>query len=127
MKLVQFADESAAGIWLGLRELGQLIGASIQLAYNVGTSGRGKISYTTYYILIALQCLGLPLALLVSPPTKIIRPNGEGMPDPTKGKSTMVEFRKIWALCKRREIYLLIPILIGFQWNAVYVGIYLTN
>lgn len=90
-------------------------------------SDRGKISYTTYYILIALQCLGLPLALLVSPPNKIIRPGGEGIPDPTKGTSMRLEFRKLGALVKRREIYLLIPILIGFQWNSVYVGIYLTD
>lgn len=90
-------------------------------------SDRGKISYTTYYILIALQCLGLPLALLVSPPNKVIRPNGEGLPHPTNGTSMLLEFRKLWALVKRKEIYLLIPILIGFQWNSVYVGIYLTN
>lgn len=38
-----------------------------------------------------------------------------------------LELRKLWALVKRREIYLLVPILIGFQWNSVYLGIYLTN
>lgn len=93
----------------------------------MGDSGRGKISYTTYYILITLQCLGLPLALLVSPPNKIIRSNGEGIADPTKGKTVAMEFRKAWALVRRKEIYLLIPILIGFQWNSVFVGIYLTD
>lgn len=124
---IPFTNLGVAGIWLGLRELGQLIGASIQLAYNVGESNRGKISYTTYYILITLQCLGLPLALLVSPPNKVIRPNGEGIPNKNKNSTTLLEFRKMWALLKRKEIYLLVPILIGFQWNSVYVGIYLTD
>lgn len=122
------ADTLLAGIWLGLRELGQLIGASIQLAYNAKNSDRGKVSYTTYYILIALQCMGLPLALLVSPPEKIIRPNGERLPNnPNTYKSTLLELRKIWVLLQRKEVYLLIPILIGFQWNTVYISIYLTD
>ena len=50
------------GIWLGLRELGQLIGSSIQLSLNVHSDKKGKVGYSTYLILIALQCLGLPLA-----------------------------------------------------------------
>lgn len=117
----------AAGLWLGLRELGQLIGASIQLAYNAKNSNSGKVSYTTYFILIALQCLGLPLALLVSPPHKVVRSDGERLADPTKNKKTSVELRKTWALLKRKEILLMVPILVGFQWNSVYIGIYLTK
>lgn len=39
----------------------------------------------------------------------------------------MVELRKIWALLRRKEVLLLIPILIGFQWNTVYISIYLTK
>lgn len=93
----------------------------------MGNSARGKVSYTTYFILISLQCLGLPLALLVSPPHKVIRSNGERMKDPRQNNKTSVELRKIWTLLKRKEIYLLIPILIGFQWNSVYLGIYLTK
>lgn len=120
-------DDEIAGIWLGLRELGQLIGASIQLAYNVNNKDSGKVSYTTYFILIALQCLGLPLALLVSSPHKVVRSDGERLVDPTKKKKTLVELRKTWALLKRKEVLLLIPILIGFQWNTVYISIYLTK
>lgn len=51
------------GIWLGLRELGQLIGSSIQLSLNAKSGQRGKVGYSTYLVLIALQCLGLPLSL----------------------------------------------------------------
>lgn len=118
---------SLAGIWLGLRELGQLIGASISLALNVKSSGRGKVGYNTYLVLIALQCLGLPLALLVSPPEKVIHSDGRKRPDPTKNKVVLGEFKKLWALVKRKQMYLLIPVLIGFAWNGTYLGIYMAK
>ncbi|KAF4822725.1 UNC93-like protein [Colletotrichum siamense] len=115
------------GIWLGLRELGQLIGASIQLSLNSKNGQRGKVGYSTYLVLIALQCLGLPLALLVSPPEKVIRRDGRRVADPAQKKAVMGEFRKWWGLMKKKEFFLLIPILIGFNWNSTYQGIYLTK
>lgn len=115
------------GIWLGLRELGQLIGSSIQLSLNVHSNKKGKVGYSTYLILIALQCLGLPLAFLISPPEKVIRPDGTKLPDPTKGKSLKKEFRKLFRLLLTRRVYLLIPILVGFNWNNTYQSIYLTK
>jgi hypothetical protein len=44
---------------------------------------RGKVGYSTYLILIALQCLGLPLALLISPSEKVIHGDGTKLEDPT--------------------------------------------
>lgn len=118
---------NAAGIWLGLRELGQLIGSSIQLSLNVKEGERGKVGYSTYLVLIALQCLGLPLACLVSHPSKVIRADGSGIPDPTRQKAVLGEFKKLWAQLKKKHILLLLPILVGFNWNNTYQGIYLTN
>ncbi|KAM0330174.1 hypothetical protein ACHAQA_004347 [Verticillium albo-atrum] len=115
------------GIWLGLRELGQLIGSSIQLSMNVNSGERGRVGYTTYLVLIALQCLGLPLALLISSPQKVIRADGRRLPDPTKNKAVMGEFKKWWKLLRTRQFYLLIPILVGFNWNGTYLGLYLVN
>lgn len=112
---------------MGLRELGQLIGSSIQLSLNVKNGQRGKVGYSTYLILIGLQCLGLPLAFLVSPPQKVIHRDGRKVPDPTKNKAVMKEFHKWFELLKKKEFYLLIPILVGFNWNGTYQGIYLTN
>ncbi|KAL4922139.1 hypothetical protein BDW62DRAFT_217948 [Aspergillus aurantiobrunneus] len=102
-----------AGIWLGLSELGQLIGSSIQLSLNVQDGERGKVGYSTYLVLIALQCLGLPLAFLIS--------------HPSKEKAVLGEFHKLWVQVKKKHILLLIPILVGFNWNGTYQGIYLTN
>ncbi|KAK4448320.1 major facilitator superfamily domain-containing protein [Podospora aff. communis PSN243] len=118
------------GIWLGLRELGQLIGASIQLSLNVGSQNRGKVGYATYLVLIAIQCMGLPLALLISPPEKVIKADGTKLRSRTAAKkkiSLRDEFRKIWALFLRKEMFLLVPMMIGFQWNSVYLGIYMTK
>ncbi|KAK0636766.1 hypothetical protein B0T17DRAFT_89572 [Bombardia bombarda] len=115
------------GIWLGLRELGQLIGAAIQLSLNAGSQSRGKVGYSTYLALIALQCLGLPLALLVSSPQKVIRNDGTRPNNPTTNKTIKSEIKNFWSLLKRKQMYLLIPILIGFQWNGTYLGIYMTK
>lgn len=117
----------AAGIWLGLRELGQLIGSSIQLSLNVESGKRGRVGYTTYLVLIALQCLGLPLALLISPPNKVIRPDGSKLPHTQTNKSIKEQCRRWGALIKRKQFFLLIPILVGFNWNSTYLGIYLVN
>ncbi|KAF5562966.1 DUF895 domain-containing protein [Fusarium phyllophilum] len=115
------------GIWLGLRELGQLIGSSIQLSLNVESGKRGRVGYTTYLVLIALQCLGLPLALLISPPNKVIRPDGSKLPHTETNKSIKEQCRRWGALIKRKQFFLLIPILVGFNWNSTYLGIYLVN
>ncbi|KAH6683956.1 major facilitator superfamily domain-containing protein [Halenospora varia] len=115
------------GIWLGLRELGQLIGSSIQLSLNRKKNQRGKVGYDTYLILIGLQCAGLPLAFLVSPPEKVIRPDGTKIGDPTKNKKVLGEFKRAWALLKTKRVFLLLPILVGFNWNGTYLSIYLTK
>jgi hypothetical protein len=115
------------GIWLGLRELGQLIGSSIQLSLNHKSGQRGKVGYTTYLVLIALQCLGLPLALLISSPQKVIHPDGRKVADPTKNKAVMKEVRRWFALLKDKRFFLLVPVMVGFNWNNTYQGIYLTR
>ena len=115
------------GIWLGLRELGQLIGSSIQLSLNVKADKRGKVGYSTYLILIGLQCLGLPLAFLISKPEQVIRGDGTRIPDPTKGKVISKEFGKLFRLLRTKRVFLLIPILVGFNWNNSYQSIYMTN
>jgi hypothetical protein len=64
---------------------------------------------------------------LISPPEKVIRPDGTKLEDPTKGKTVLVEFRKLWALLKNKRVYLLISILMGFNWSGTYQPIYLTK
>lgn len=85
------------------------------------------MSYTTYLVLIALQCLGLPFALLVSPPEKVIRPDGSKLELPQKDKPIKGELKKMWNLLKKKQMLFLIPVLVGFNWNGTYLGIYQTN
>lgn len=44
-----------------------------------------------------------------------------------KNKAVMKEVSRWWALLKDRRFYLLIPVMIGFNWNSTYQGIYLTK
>lgn len=85
------------------------------------------MGYSTYLVLIALQCLGLPLALLVSPLNKVIRPDGSRFLCQKTAKSVKGQCEKWYALLHRRQFYLLIPILVGFNWNSTYLGIFLVN
>lgn len=63
----------------------------------------------------------------MSPPEKVIHRDGRKAYDPTKNKAVLKEFHKWIALLKRKQFYLLIPILVGFNWNSTYQGIYLTK
>lgn len=94
---------------------------------NHKSAKTGKVGYNTYLVLIGLQCLGLPLALLISPPGKAIRSDGTRVPDPTRAKLVTAEFKKIWRLLKRKQMFLLVPILVGYNWNGTYLSIYMTK
>lgn len=67
------------------------------------------------------------MAFLISPPEKVIRPDGTKIDDPTKDKRILGEFRKLWALLKTKRVFLLIPVLVGFMWNGTYLNIYMTK
>ncbi|KAI9050274.1 hypothetical protein LZ554_005442 [Drepanopeziza brunnea f. sp. 'monogermtubi'] len=77
---------------------------SIQLSPNAQKKQRGKVGYGTYrhIILTGLQCAGLLLAFLISPPEKAIRWDGSRIAvDPattTKNKAVLGEFRRAWRL-----------------------------
>lgn len=126
----------ATGLWLGLRQLGQIVGASIQLAMNIRSSNRGAVIYTVFYVFIAIACLGLPASLLVSSPHKAIRrrpgePWTNVAPRRTtpSGKNTSwaVEFKRLWRVLKLKHMILLTMILITFDMNRVYIGIYMVQ
>ncbi|KAH8810702.1 major facilitator superfamily domain-containing protein [Xylogone sp. PMI_703] len=111
------------GIWLGIRGCGSLIGGAINLALNVKDTKTGKVGYTTYLVLIAIQCCGLPLALLLSPPEKVIRDDGTKVPR-IKHTTWLTEGKAVWKLIRSRRILLLIPVFIVGNWGSVYTGNY---
>jgi hypothetical protein len=111
------------GIWLGIRGCGSLIGGSINLALNSKNAKTGKVGYTTYLVLIAIQCCGLPFALLLSPPDKVIRDDGTKVPN-LKHTTWLKEGKAIWRLIRTRRILLLIPIFIVGNWGSTYTSNY---
>lgn len=113
-------------IWLALRNLGSLIGGAISLALNTHLHSSGKVSYTTYLVLIAIQCVGLPASLLLSPPHKVQRSDGTRVPH-LKHTTLRTELRSLAHFAKSPPFLLLIPIFITGIWGTTYQSNYLTT
>ncbi|CAG8926096.1 unnamed protein product [Penicillium salamii] len=114
------------GIWMGIRQMGPLVGGAISLALNVGTSEKGKVTYTTYLGLVAISALGAPFALLLSQPQDVIRSNGTKIPY-MKKTSFAIEARAIWKQLSNKYMLLLIPVFLAGQFGSTYQGNYLTT
>lgn len=114
------------GIWMGIRQLGPLIGGSVSLALNVNTAHVGKVSYNTYLGLIAISALGPPCALLLSQPAKVVRSDGTRVPY-MKKTDISTEARAIWRQLKSPCLALLIPIFMAGQFGVTYQGNFLTS
>lgn len=98
-------------IWLWFRTGGPILGGAIVLGLNsdVGAKTKGKVGYQTYLVFIALQCLAVPIALLLSPPEKVQRADGSRVVVRAE-KSFKAEFYALWQVTKRKEILLLLPV-----------------
>jgi hypothetical protein len=107
--------------------IGQIIGSGIQFALNSKDAQKGSVSLNTYLVLVGLECLGLPLSLLISPPNKLIRSDGSKPVFDTRKKTFKGEMKAFWRICRRKEIALLIPIFITVQWGQTYQGNFLTK
>ncbi|KAI8713452.1 hypothetical protein NCS52_01289900 [Fusarium sp. LHS14.1] len=113
------------GIWLALGKLGSIIASAIQLALNKDSSAKGAISTKTYLVLIAIQCLGLPLALLLAPAHKLVRSDGKKPTFGSTNRTFKTQVRGYLTQFRRREVLLLIPAFITAQWGVTYQGNYL--
>lgn len=108
-------------IWVIWSMMGPIVGNSIVLALNINSDGSGSVGYTTYIVFIALQCLAVPMALLLTPPGKVQRSDGSRVVV-RREASWADEFKALWRTCKRRSVILLLPIF----W-AIYFNEYLSN
>ncbi|GAB7335913.1 hypothetical protein MBLNU13_g08164t1 [Cladosporium sp. NU13] len=114
------------GIWMGIRQMGPLVGGAISLALNIKTSEKGKVTYTTYLGLVAISSLGAPLALLLSQPQKVVRSDGTQIPY-MKKTTVGIEARAIWKQLRNKYMLLLIPVFLAGQFGVTYQGNYLTT
>lgn len=129
-------------IWLMFKNSGQIIGGCVSWTYsfaqsspislraiNLGTnihrSTGGKVNYDTLLAFVALQCLGLPFALLISNPQKVQREDGTKVVIDTK-TSTTVQLRALWRTVSTRKVGVLLPIFFSswFYWG--YASSFLT-
>jgi MFS family permease len=104
-------------IWLWFRTGGPLVGGAIVLALNNAEDkkDRGAVGYQTYLVFIALQCLSVPVALLLSPPEKVQRSDGTKVVVRAE-KSFKAEFVALWKTSCQRKVLLLLPIF----WTAYF-------
>ncbi|KAK1639289.1 major facilitator superfamily domain-containing protein [Colletotrichum phormii] len=112
-------------IWMALGKLGSIIATAIQLAINKDSNTTGAISPSTYLVLVAIQCLGLPLSLLLAPPDKLTRKDGKKPIFANSQRSFKTQFRGFLAQFKRKEVLLLIPAFVTAQWGVTYQGNYM--
>ncbi|KAL4802206.1 major facilitator superfamily domain-containing protein [Aspergillus unguis] len=127
---VGYPEEDKRGryvaVWMGIRQMGPLVGGAISLALNVNTAHTGKVTYTTYLGLVAISSLGAPCALLLSQPQDVVRSNGTKIPY-MKKTSLSIEARAIWKQMKNKYMLLLIPVFLAGQFGTTYQGNYLTS
>ena len=122
----KLTDRRYVGIWMGIRQMGPLVGGAISLALNIKTSEKGKVTYTTYLGLVAISSLGAPLALLLSQPQKVVRSDGTQIPY-MKKTNFGIEARAIWKQLRNKYMLLLIPVFLAGQFGVTYQGNYLTS
>lgn len=108
-------------IWVLWSTMGPIVGNSIVLALNIKSDGAGSVGYTTYIVFIVLQCLAVPVALLLTPPDKVQRGDGSAVILRVES-SWSDEFRALWRSCKKRSVILLLPVF----W-AIYFNEYVSN
>ncbi|KAJ5935589.1 hypothetical protein N7466_005136 [Penicillium verhagenii] len=114
------------GIWMGIRQMGPLVGGAISLALNINIAHVGKVTYTTYLGLVAISSLGAPFALLLSQPQNVVRENGTKIPY-MKKTSFAIEARAIWKQLRNKYMLLLIPVFLAGQFGTTYQSNYLTT
>lgn len=63
-------------IWVMSRNLGQLVGGSINLSRNIHNAKAGSVSLSTYLIFLIIECLGFPISFLISPANRVRKSDG---------------------------------------------------
>ncbi|WWC69811.1 uncharacterized protein I206_103754 [Kwoniella pini CBS 10737] len=108
------------GIWVSMRNSGQLLGGAISLGVNVKTAGVGAVSITTYLIFIVLECLGLPGALLLSPTSKVRQTDGRPVPLAAP-QSWKIETKLLLKhIVHKRTLLMFFPAFYSFFYGGVY-------
>ncbi|KAI0888377.1 MFS general substrate transporter [Annulohypoxylon maeteangense] len=113
-------------VWQTAKAAGPIVGGAINLGLNANRSSAGSVGSATYIVFIVIMCLGLPIALCLSPASKVWRRDGTLVvvrKEPTWG----AEFRAVGSLLKSRRVLLLLPaFFISYFYNG-FVSTWLTK
>lgn len=95
-------------IWQTAKAAGPIVGGAINLGLNANRQTTGAVSSSTYIVFIVIMCLGLPIALCLSPANKVWRKDGTKVVTHTES-SWAKEFKAVGKLFVSRRIMLLLP------------------
>ncbi|KAI0016170.1 MFS general substrate transporter [Xylariomycetidae sp. FL0641] len=95
-------------VWQTAKALGPIVGGAINLGINARRKHAGAVDPVTYIVFITIMCLGLPIALCLSPVEKVWRRDGT-RPVIRKAPSWKAEFQSVGRLIVSRRILLLLP------------------
>ncbi|KAL3450365.1 major facilitator superfamily domain-containing protein [Aspergillus insuetus] len=95
-------------IWQTAKAAGPIVGGAINLGLNAQKSTTGSVSAGTYIVFIVIMCLGLPIALLLSPAHKVQRKD-RTLVMVHKQPTWAAEFKAAISLLASRRVLLLLP------------------
>lgn len=105
-------------IWQTAKAAGPIVGGAINLGLNANRSTAGSVTSSTYIVFIVIMCLGLPIALLLSPAEKVWRRDGTRVVT-HKAATWGAEFMAVLRLlCSRRILLLLPAFFISYFYNG---------
>lgn len=107
--ILSLAPSGARGkylaLWIVSRNLGQLVGGAINLSKNHVKGTAGGITPNTYIAFMAIECMALPFAFLISPLERVVRSDGTRILVHERLSSKM-EFKRIKATFTSKLILL---------------------
>ncbi|KAI2621901.1 MFS general substrate transporter [Hypomontagnella submonticulosa] len=113
-------------VWQSAKAAGPIVGGAINLGLNAQRSTTGSVGSATYIVFIAIMCLGLPIALCLSPAERVWRRDGTRVVV-RKEATWRKEFRAVGSLLASRRVLLLLPaFFISYFYNG-FVSTWLTK
>ncbi|KAI8933881.1 hypothetical protein NX059_009578 [Plenodomus lindquistii] len=113
-------------VWQTAKAAGPIVGGAINLGLNANRKTTGSVSSTTYIVFIVIMCLGLPVALCLSPAQKVWRKDGTRIVT-DRAASWGKEFKAVGKLIISRRILLLLPaFFISYFYNG-FMSTFLTT
>ncbi|KAH8886605.1 MFS general substrate transporter [Thozetella sp. PMI_491] len=113
-------------IWQTAKASGPIVGGAINLGLNASRETAGSVGSATYIVFIVIMCLGLPIALCLSPASKVWRKDGSKVVV-WKEPTWTAEFKAVFSLlASRRILYLLPAFFISYFYNG-FLSTFLTT